>query len=247
MLITITCALILALGLGLSALLLFAKLRGVLHYWIRPYEQAEFWALGREIPADSSPETASEILAEANAALRSQEERSSQVIRQWDHEQNTLFLGVVLPRKLALDEANFQLRHFPAAPVLRISGQNRADERSPLTAAREFARTEELSPDFTRPVRLSGQSFELYQWPLPAASPAPISPARKLLESLAQLRDNLTLPILLGLISIGLLGMRDPILFAAGISFIVLLSGACKFVLIHQNQDEADERHLQNY
>jgi len=32
-----------------------------------------------------------------------------------------------------------------------------------------------------------------------------------------------------------------------GILLICFLSGACKFVFIHQMTDEADEIHLQNY
>lgn len=98
---------------------------------------------------------------------------------------------------------------------------------------------------------ISGQSFRLYQWNLLAddanAEVSAPSAWANTLEWLAQIRDNLSLPILLTIISIGLLGMRDPLLFAVGIGFIVLLSGACKFVLIHQNRDEADEVHLQNY
>lgn len=244
--------LILAFGLGLTALLLFAKLRGVLHYWIRPFRSEEFWALGLTLPKKATPSEIQAVLADANAAVRSLDMRASQVIRVWNHERDELFLGVVLQEKL--EDAtlqNFDLRHFPAQNVLRLSGQNRADEIEALPAAQEFAKKHDMPADFAAPMMLSGQSFRLYQWNLSAEgeSGENCEPNiwAKTLEWLAQVRDNLSLPILLTIIAIGLLGMRDPLLFAIGIGFIVLLSGACKFVLIHQNRDEADELHLQNY
>ncbi len=249
MIVTFLASLALFLGLGLSALLLFAKLRGVLHYWIRPFHGRGFWALGRTIPKSADPAEIQAVLAEASGTARSQELHTSKVIREWNDERDELFLGVVLPEKPdSTDWQNFELRHFPARDLLRISGLNRADESTPLSAARKHARENKLRPDFARPMLLSGQSFRLYQWNLPeSAENIPRNKWRDLLEWLAQVRDNLSLPILLAIITIGLLGMRDPLLFAIGIGLIVFLSGACKFVLIHQNRDEADEIPLQNY
>lgn len=246
---TFFASLILALGLALSGLLLFAKLRGVLNYWLRTFRSEECWVLGRILPKNASPVAIQAVLADANAAVRSHDLRTSRVFRMWDHERDELFIGVVLPEKIEGNLVkNFLVRHFPARQVLRLSGQNRADETAALPAAQNFALKNGLSPDFAKPMMLSGQSFQLYQWELPNDElDFQPSPWAKTLEWLAQIRDNLSLPILLTIISIGLLGMRDPLLFAIGIGLIVFLSGACKFVLIHQNRDEADELHLQNY
>lgn len=136
---TFFASLILALGLGLTALLLFAKLRGVLHYWIRPFRSEEFWALGKSLPKMATPTEIRAVLADANAAVRSRDMRASQVIRVWNHERDELFLGVVLTEKIE-DAAlqNFDLRHFPAHNVLRLSGQNRADETEALPAPRRI-------------------------------------------------------------------------------------------------------------
>lgn len=39
----------------------------------------------------------------------------------------------------------------------------------------------------------------------------------------------------------------QPFLFTLGIGLIIFLSGACKFVFMHQMTNEADDIHLQNY
>ena len=66
-------------------------------------------------------------------------------------------------------------------------------------------------------------------------------------EQTQQLRNILVIPLLATVQAIGLIGTREPILFVLGIGLICFLSGAGKFVFIHQMTDEADEIHLQNY
>ena len=47
--------------------------------------------------------------------------------------------------------------------------------------------------------------------------------------------------------AIGMIGTQQFMLFPLGIGLIILLSGAGKFVLLHQMKDESEEYHLQNY
>jgi len=42
-------------------------------------------------------------------------------------------------------------------------------------------------------------------------------------------------------------GTGSPWLFGIGIFTIILMSGACKFVFLHQREDITQESHLQNY
>lgn len=67
------------------------------------------------------------------------------------------------------------------------------------------------------------------------------------MEKSQQLRNNLVIPLLALLLAITLIGTGQTFLFTLGIGLIIFLSGACKFVFIHQMTDEADELHLQNY
>ena len=67
------------------------------------------------------------------------------------------------------------------------------------------------------------------------------------MESTFQLRDILVFPIYMTIVAIGMIGTRELMLFPLGIGLIILLSGAGKFVLLHQMKDESEEYHLQNY
>jgi len=59
--------------------------------------------------------------------------------------------------------------------------------------------------------------------------------------------EKLVIPLLATWIALTLIGTAQPFLLVLGILLICFLSGACKFVFIHQMTDEADEIHLQNY
>ena len=67
------------------------------------------------------------------------------------------------------------------------------------------------------------------------------------MEGTYQLSNNLVIPLLATLVAVALIGTAQPLMLVLGIVLICLLSGACKFVFIHQMTDEADEIHLQNY
>ena len=103
-----------------------------------------------------------------------------------------------------------------------------------------------IEVDLVRPCRLSGQSFSLYEWEM-IGSPAEALPIEPWSERLFQVREIVIYPIMLTLFSIALIGTQNGGLFAAGLLLLIFLSGACKFVFVHQREDESQESHLQNY
>jgi hypothetical protein len=135
-------------------------------------------------------------------------------------------------------------------PVLRVSGSSKSHELTPTESLQKHPYARKYPVDMTRPMRLSGQSFYLYQWPILEEEsqqlPEP-NPLQKIMEATYQLRDILVFPIVLTILGLGLIGPRELILFPIGIVLIILISGAGKFVLLHQMKDESEEYHLQNY
>lgn len=240
--------LLLLVSLLILGWILFVKVRGELSYWIRPVRTDSSWAVGRTL-SDEGEDNRPELLPELNAFLRTQDRSTNTVLRQWDSAKNDCFLGLVtpLPIDLASCEASgYELRELPAQSAIRLSGTNRLSEETPSKAIARYTEKHGLPIDLTLRSRLSGQSFSLYQWTLPGADLAP-SFGSCLAEKTLQLRNILVFPIVLTLVSLGLLGTRQPILFYGGLFLIIFLSGACKFVFMYQSSDEAEEGHLQNY
>ena len=222
--------------------------RGALRYWIRSVEVAEQCVLGRTFGVDDLAGQR-QFFTDGNAVVRSLDRRTNKVLRQWDREAGTVFLGLLM--NAVPDEAvpeDYELRVLPRREVVRLSGTNRIDEDAEVEALKRYAEEKGMLLDLARPARLSGQSFTLYQWDViePQGSEGNSLFARWA-EATYQLRNNLVIPLLATWIAVTLMGTAQPFLLVLGILLICFLSGACKFVFIHQMTDEADEIHLQNY
>ncbi|MGC6567055.1 MAG: hypothetical protein ACON38_15760 [Akkermansiaceae bacterium] len=235
----------LLLGVGLFAWFFAIRGRGSLNYWIRRYEAPRQWVLGQTFEIGHKQ---SQFFTDANAVVRSLDRRTNKVIRQWDKESGTVFLGLIM-NALPDDPVpeDYELRELPKRQVVRLSGANRLEELNEVAAVKAFAEKEGLKLDFTHPARVSGQSFGLYQWEVVEGEGFENSMIGSWAESTYQLRNNLVLPLLATLLALALIGTAQPLLLVLGIILICFLSGACKFVFIHQMTDEADEIHLQNY
>jgi hypothetical protein len=243
----ITSWIIFLLGSALTAWVVFVKARGSLNYWIRPYHTKSSWTVGRTFPLDGSTAEISQFLVDVNALVRSLDQSATTVLREWDHERGLCYVGLLMKNQPNSDLLeDYELREIPGKSVLRISGSNRADDQKPLDAMVAYAQARGFTLHRTRPARLSGQSFSLYQWETEEPVPAP-SVVDRLAEWTLQLRDISVFALLLSIVTLGLLGTRQPALFAAGVGLIVFLSGACKFGFLHQRRDETQEVHLQNY
>ncbi len=222
--------------------------RGALRYWIRTFEVAAQDVLGRTFTVDDKAGQG-QFFTDGNAVVRSLDRRTNTVLRQWDREAGTVFLGLVL--NAAPDDEvpeGYELRRLPSRQVVRLSGANRLDEESEVEAVKRYADQKGVTLDFNQPSRISGQSFSLYQWEASGAtSEGASSLFARCAEATYQLRNNLVIPLLATWIAVALMGTAQPLLLVAGILLICFLSGACKFVFMHQMTDEADEVHLQNY
>lgn len=235
------------LGVAMTAWVIFIKTRGALHYWIRPFQTRPTLALGRTFPAETANEITSQFLTDLNAHVRTLEQGACNIIREWDHEAGTLFIGLLLdkePSETGLE--GYELKRLPKQSVIRVSGSNKTEDLSPIQAGIDYAKNNKLTLNKGRLVRLSAQSFSLYQWEIKEEAPAS-SPLARLSEWTLQLRDISLIATLLVIITLGLLGTRQAILFPIGVGLIVFLSGACKFGFLHQRRDETQEVHLQNY
>ena len=125
---------------------------------------------------------------------------------------------------------------------------NRRDEENEVDAAKRYAKKQKLVLDFANPIRLSGQSFSLYQWDVKSAEvKRETSMLARWVEATYQLKNNVVVPVIATWVAVALMGTGQGLLLVIGILLICFLSGACKFVFIHQMTDEADEIHLQNY
>ncbi|MBK1833318.1 hypothetical protein [Roseibacillus ishigakijimensis] len=239
--------LVLLVGIASVAWVLGIKARGSFYHWVRPFRTEPCQVVGRTFPAGTPDEEMSSFLVDANAFVRSKEQRSTVVLREWDHAAKTIFVGLVLQKVTDLGEhEGYEVRALPSSSVLRASGSARTSDITPTESLQRFLEKCGQTVDMTRPMRLSGQSFHLYQWPLNEELP-PASPLQKMMEKTFQLRDILIFPILLTIVALGLIGTQQLILFPIGIGLIILLSGAGKFVFLHQMKDESEEYHLQNY
>jgi len=239
---------LLLIGSGLFAWFFVIRGRGSLRYWIRTFEVGEQCVLGKTFGNDDS-EGHSQFLTDANAVVRSLELRTNRVWREWNRGDGKLFLGLVM--NLSPDEEvpqGYELRILAKRKVVRLSGTNRLDEDREIEAVRRFSMKNDLVLNHERPGRLSGQSFSLFQWDVEDQAkwkePSMIS---RWMEGTYQLSNNLVIPLLATLVAVALIGTAQPLMLVLGIVLICLLSGACKFVFIHQMTDEADEIHLQNY
>ena len=236
---------LLGIGVILFSWFFSIRSRGSVRYWIREVEVEPMVVLGQRVARKGA--NCGQVLTDANAVVRSLDRRTRRVYRRWDGEE--LFLGLVLNR--CPDEEvpeGYELLEVAGQKAVRLSGGNRLDEVKPQEALAKYAEKKGLRLDLDHPVRLSGQSFSLFQWEVKSGGEereeAMIS---RWMEWTYQLRDNLVWPLLATWLSLALIGTGQMLLFAIGIILIVFLSGACKFVLVHQMTDEADEIHLQNY
>ena len=151
-------------GVGLFAWFFAIRGRGSLNYWIRRFEVPQQWVLGQTFEIDDK-KGQQQFFTDANAVVRSLDRRTNKVIRQWDKEKGTVFLGLVM-NALPDDPVpeDYELRGLPRRQVVRLSGANRLEEVNEVAAVKAYAAREGLTLDFSNPARLSGQSFGLYQW-----------------------------------------------------------------------------------
>lgn len=231
----------------LSTWIVWIRVRGGLGFWVRQVSRGESWAAGLTLDAGEPADEDRARLLEIAALVRSLDRESGVVVRGWDRRGGTRFVGLRMGQVPETPPPPpYELRHLPAAKVLRVSGRSNTDQESPAQAARKFAANRGIEADFDHPMRLSGQSFWVYEWQVERLKVG-VNAREPWGERIFRTRDIMMFPVLLTAFSLALLGTGNWGLFAVGVVLLIFLSGACKFVFVYQQGDESQEEHLQNY
>ena len=231
-----------------SVAVLFIKNRSAITCWIRTVQHPERWLLTATIPKDSTPKQISSMLQQVVTQARNSEWDASCAYKRRDHSTGEWIIGLISSTPQAETETPdpYSFTHLAATQVIRVSG-NSSDEDVTIKSELEIWATKKNIPHSQVACSLSAQSFQCWEWEVTdstASTPSFINP---LSEGIFEIRDILLYPILFTVISIIMCGTGSPLLFGIGIFMVVLMSGACKFVFMHQREDITQESHLQNY
>lgn len=239
-------------AIPVSVAILFIKNRSAVSCWIRIVQHPERWLLSATIPKDSTPKQISSMLQQVVTQARNSEWDASCTYKCRDHSTGEWIIGLISNGPPAEKETpeGFLFTHLPPTQVIRVSGKP-SDEDVTIKSELENWATKKDIPHSQVACSLSAQSFQCWEWEVtgPTSSPpsSTITFISRLTEGIFEIRDILLYPILFTAISIIMCGTGSPWLFGIGIFMVILMSGACKFVFMHQREDITQESHLQNY
>ncbi len=229
---------------GVGAML-WIKNRSALHCWVRLYHQPDRWLLASRIPSDSSAKQRNIALQEVVELARNCEWNASCAYQGRDAKSGQIIIGLISDKKPQNLSTKIEFTRISSGLVLRASGQPRDEAITVSSQVEAWSQRNSITPKAT-PYSITAQSFQCWEWPVKELSPAP-SLSRKLAEKIFELRDIAFYPLVVTPLTIAMLGTGSTFLFGMGIFSIILLSGAHKFVFLHQREDATQERHLQNY
>ena len=227
----------------------FIKNRSAVTPWIRTVQHPDRWLLTITPPKDSDHKQINVALQKVVNEARNTEWNASCTYKRRDHDTGEWIIGLISNTQPLEDEvaAPYSFSKIPSTQVIRISGQPRDEGDTVKSILHDWVvRTEiQHSPVASS---LTAQSFQCWEWELtdPSMKTAPSFFNRKA-ETIYEMRDILIYPILFTMIALIMCGTGSPWLFGIGIFTIILMSGACKFVFLHQREDITQESHLQNY
>jgi len=233
----------------LSVAILFIKNRSAIACWIRTVQHSERWLLSATLSKDSTPKQINSMLQQVVVQARNSEWDASCTYKRRDHSTGEWIIGLISNTPPAETETpeRFSFTHLPTTQVIRVSGKP-SDEDVTIKSELENWAIKKNIPHSQVACSLSAQSFQCWEWEVTASSSTASSPIiNRLSEGIFEIRDILLYPILFTVISIIMCGTGSPSLFGIGIFMIILMSGACKFVFMHQREDITQESHLQNY
>ena len=235
-----------------SVAILFIKNRSAVACWIRTVQHPERWLLSATLPKASTPEQISSMLKKVVVQARNSEWDASCTYKRRDHSTGEWIIGLISntsPTETETPE-RFLFTHLLATQVIRVSGKP-SDEDVTIKSELENWAIKKNIPHSQVACSLSAQSFQCWEWEVTGSTSAASSSINRIInrlsEKIFEIRDILLYPVLFTLISIIMCGTGSPSLFGIGIFMIVLMSGACKFVFMHQREDITQESHLQNY
>jgi len=226
-------------------MMFWIKNRSAVQCWVRHHQQPDRWLLSVHIPADSSEAHERKELQEIVAIARNCEWDASSAYRGRDSHTGEKVIGLISNSEPKNTDKDITFTHIPGSSVLRASGQPR--DEGVTVKAKISAWCSANSVTTTGEVySLNAQSYQCWEWPI-ASEQSPSTTISKMAEKVFELRDIAFYPIIVTPLTIAMLGTGSNWLFGIGISSIILLSGAHKFVFLHQREDATQEQHLQNY
>lgn len=227
----------------------FIKNRSSVASWIRTVKHPDRWLLSATLPKDSQAKEIDTMLQKVVSQARNAEWDASCTYKCRNHETGEWIIGLISNTKPINTEipAPFQFTHLPSSHHIRISGHPRDEHDTVKSLLQQWSEKKNL-PYSPVACSLTAQSFQCWEWDITniseSNSPSLLS---RVAETIFEMRDILIYPILFTIVSIIMCGTGSPWLFGIGIFMIILMSGACKFVFLHQREDVTQESHLQNY
>lgn len=235
--------------LPLTLWLAWIKGRSSITCWIRLHSHPERWLLSTRGPSESSPTDVNKLLNTVVEQARSLDWDAAQTLKRRDPETGEWIVGLVSTTfPLNQDPAeSFSFTKLPPSTIVRLSGQPKDDDVTVQSSLHDWTERQEL-PIKRNPTSLSAQSFQCWEWELQNEDPVSrTSPLHRFAEWIFEMRIIVLIPLTMTILSLAMLGTGNPWLLAAGMFAFIFLSGACKFVFLHQREDATQESHLQNY
>lgn len=233
----------------LSAAILFIKNRSAIRTWIRTVQHPERWLLHTRLPASATQADIQKALRLVVTESKNAEWNASCAYKRRDPKNGDWMIGLVSNKKPQNNDttANYSFSQLPATTVIRASCP--ANERNEHIHKDLNDWSEKHGIKVTpRALSLSSQSYQCWEWE--AEKPNELPPPSiygKFAERIFEMKDIALYPTLITAVAICLCGTGSFILVAIGVFTIILMSGAHKFVFMHQREDITQEEHLQNY
>jgi hypothetical protein len=228
---------------------LWIKHRSSISCWIRRHRHPERWLLSATIAKESSHSKRESTLRQIVEQARNLEWAASCAYQRRDPQTGEWILGLIANNQPLNSDVTepFTLTSLPPCQVIRLSGQSRHEGVSIEDELHRWCQTNGIEPP-TEAYSLTAQSFQCHEWEL-TSEDIDIQPSfmAKLSERILEMRDIVLYPTIFTIISAAMLGTGSIWFFGIGIFIMILMSGACKFVFLHQRVDITQESHLQNY
>lgn len=226
-------------------MMFWIKNRSSVQCWVRLHHQPDRWLLTAPVPNDGEQKGESLKLQTIVEQARNCEWDASCAYRGYDPVSGELIIGLISHKKPLNPDSNLNFTLLPSATVLRASGQPKDEGVTVRSKMEQWCKANSVTTT-AKASSLSAQSFQCWEWPIEGSTSSP-SFLRNLSEKIFELRDIAFYPLIVTPMTIAMLGTGSNWLFGIGIFSIILLSGAHKFVFLHQREDATQERHLQNY
>lgn len=228
---------------------MWTKSRSSVQCWVRLHKEPTRWLMYQEIDGQSTEKQQTAALQSIVEQARNCEWDAACTFRQKSPTSGNWLVGLISPTRPTCEHPN--IRKLPEQTVARASGTSRDDSITVRDEVTKWAKKHNTT--LTGEVySLSAQSFQCWEWTLSEQGTtselfSQQSIHHRISERIFEMRDIALYPLIVTAFTLAMLGTGNSSLFGVGIFSIILLSGAHKFVFLHQREDATQESHLQNY